>query len=123
MFSELGKTLRSAMRPTTSNCVLPSTHDSELRHRLRDAAVVALPDWISSAALFDARKCLTRWNLLPPQLYTVHVIQAGGSDKTPAVITRRYSDFRRLHATLCRDHGALMERVCFPRKCCTEWRN
>ncbi|XP_075898220.1 sorting nexin-21 [Nelusetta ayraudi] len=49
-------------------------------------------------------------------LYTIHVIQAGGSDKTPAIITRRYSDFRRLHATLCRDHGALMERVCFPRK-------
>lgn len=58
---------------------------------------------------------------LPPpplslQLYTIHVIQAGGSDKTPAIITRRYSDFRRLHATLCRDHGALMERVCFPRE-------
>ncbi|CAN9516221.1 unnamed protein product [Ophioblennius macclurei] len=49
-------------------------------------------------------------------LYTVHVIQSGGSDKTPAIITRRYSDFQRLHATLRRHHGDQMERVCFPRK-------
>ncbi|XP_054655004.1 sorting nexin-21 [Dunckerocampus dactyliophorus] len=49
-------------------------------------------------------------------LYTIHVIQSGGSDKTPAVITRRYSDFRRLHATLRRHHRGQMERVVFPRK-------
>ncbi|XP_071314866.1 sorting nexin-21 [Trachinotus anak] len=49
-------------------------------------------------------------------LYTIHVIQSGGSDKTPAIITRRYSDFQRLHATLRRNHGNQMERVCFPRK-------
>ncbi|XP_078100301.1 sorting nexin-21 isoform X2 [Sander vitreus] len=48
-------------------------------------------------------------------LYTIHVIQSGG-DKTPAIITRRYSDFQRLHATLRRNHGDQMERVCFPRK-------
>lgn len=49
-------------------------------------------------------------------LYTIHVVQAGGSDKTPAVITRRYSDFQRLHTTLRRNHGDQMHRVCFPRK-------
>ncbi|AWP09976.1 putative sorting nexin-21-like [Scophthalmus maximus] len=49
-------------------------------------------------------------------LYTIHVIQSGGSDKTPAIITRRYSDFQRLHVTLRRNHGDQMERVCFPRK-------
>ncbi|XP_038134319.1 sorting nexin-21 [Cyprinodon tularosa] len=49
-------------------------------------------------------------------LYTIHVIQSGGSDKTPAVITRRYSDFQRLHAALRRNHGDQMERVSFPRK-------
>lgn len=49
-------------------------------------------------------------------LYTIHVIQSGGSDKNPAIITRRYSDFQRLHATLRRHHGDQMERVCFPRK-------
>uniref|UniRef100_H3CEG7 Sorting nexin family member 21 n=1 Tax=Tetraodon nigroviridis TaxID=99883 RepID=H3CEG7_TETNG len=49
-------------------------------------------------------------------LYTIHVIQAGGSDKTPAVITRRYSEFQKLHVRLCRNHGEQMERVCFPRK-------
>ncbi|KAM7410745.1 hypothetical protein PAMA_020944 [Pampus argenteus] len=49
-------------------------------------------------------------------LYTIHVIQSGGSDKTPAIITRRYSDFQRLHAMLRRNHGDQMERVCFPRK-------
>lgn len=50
------------------------------------------------------------------QLYTIHVIQAGGSDKTPAVITRRYSEFQKLHVRLCRHHGEQMERVHFPRK-------
>ncbi|KAM6925392.1 sorting nexin-21 [Xenentodon cancila] len=49
-------------------------------------------------------------------LYTIHVIQSGGSDKTPAIITRRYSDFQRLHATLRRKYGDQMERICFPRK-------
>ncbi|KAF3696363.1 Sorting nexin-21 [Channa argus] len=49
-------------------------------------------------------------------LYTIHVIQSSGSDKTPAIITRRYSDFQRLHSTLRRNHGDQMERVCFPRK-------
>ncbi|XP_043984360.1 sorting nexin-21 [Gambusia affinis] len=49
-------------------------------------------------------------------LYTIHVIQSGGSDKMPAVITRRYSDFQRLHATLRRNYGNQMERVSFPRK-------
>ncbi|KAF6725362.1 Sorting nexin-21 [Oryzias melastigma] len=49
-------------------------------------------------------------------VYTIHVIQSGGSDKTPAIITRRYSDFQRLHATLRRKYGDQMERVCFPRK-------
>lgn len=50
------------------------------------------------------------------QLYTIHVIQSGGCDKTPAIITRRYSDFQRLHAILRRHYGDQMERVCFPRK-------
>ncbi|KAM6928742.1 sorting nexin-21 [Lycodopsis pacificus] len=49
-------------------------------------------------------------------LYTIHVIQSGGSDKTPAVITHRYSDFQRLHAALRHNHRDQMERVCFPRK-------
>lgn len=51
-----------------------------------------------------------------PQLYTIHVIQSGMFDKTPAVITRRYTDFERLHSRLRRRHGDHMERVCFPRK-------
>ncbi|XP_071205185.1 sorting nexin-21-like isoform X2 [Salvelinus alpinus] len=49
-------------------------------------------------------------------LYTIHVIQSGMFDKTPAVITRRYTDFERLHSRLRRRHGDHMERVCFPRK-------
>ncbi|XP_077410592.1 sorting nexin-21 isoform X2 [Vanacampus margaritifer] len=43
-------------------------------------------------------------------VYTVHVVQAGTSDKTPALITRRYSDFQRLHATLRHQHGDQMRR-------------
>uniref|UniRef100_A0A3P8WWI7 Sorting nexin family member 21 n=1 Tax=Cynoglossus semilaevis TaxID=244447 RepID=A0A3P8WWI7_CYNSE len=49
-------------------------------------------------------------------LYTIQVCQSGGSDKTPAVITSRYSDFQRLHATLRRNHGDQMAGICFPRK-------
>lgn len=49
-------------------------------------------------------------------LYTIHVVQSGGADKTPAIITRRYSDFQRLHTMLRHHHGDQMERVCFPRK-------
>ncbi|CAG5996025.1 unnamed protein product [Menidia menidia] len=56
---------------------------------------------------------LVLWSVL---LYTIHVIQSGGSDKTPAVISRRYSDFQKLHAALRRHHGDQMERVSFPRK-------
>ncbi|KAJ8016548.1 hypothetical protein DPEC_G00008390 [Dallia pectoralis] len=49
-------------------------------------------------------------------LYTIHVIQSGLFDKRPAVITRRYSDFERLHHRLRRRHVDDMERVHFPRK-------
>ncbi|KPP74779.1 hypothetical protein Z043_106036 [Scleropages formosus] len=49
-------------------------------------------------------------------LYTIHVIQSGSFDKTPAIITRRYTDFERLHSRLRRHHGDEMEGVCFPRK-------
>ncbi|XP_065105935.2 sorting nexin-21 [Paramisgurnus dabryanus] len=49
-------------------------------------------------------------------LYTLHVIHSGTFDKTPAVITRRYSDFERLHSRLRRRHGDEMDAVYFPRK-------
>ncbi|XP_051516807.1 sorting nexin-21-like [Myxocyprinus asiaticus] len=49
-------------------------------------------------------------------LYTIHVIHSGMFDKTPAVITRRYTDFERLHSRLRRHHGDEMEGVYFPRK-------
>ncbi|XP_028321593.1 sorting nexin-21 [Gouania willdenowi] len=48
-------------------------------------------------------------------LYTINVLQSA-TDRSPAVITRRYSDFRHLHRTLRRLHGNQMEGVCFPRK-------
>lgn len=49
-------------------------------------------------------------------LYTIHVVQSGMFDRSPALITRRYTDFERLHARLRRRHGDEMEGVCFPRK-------
>ncbi|XP_028850531.1 sorting nexin-21 [Denticeps clupeoides] len=49
-------------------------------------------------------------------LYTIQVIEQGMYDKTPAVITRRYTDFERLHARLRRQYGEEVEGVCFPRK-------
>lgn len=52
----------------------------------------------------------------PPQLYTIHLIQSGMFDETPAAITRRYTDFKRLHSCLRRRHRDNMERVGFPRK-------
>lgn len=50
------------------------------------------------------------------QLYTIHLIQSGTFDRNPALITRRYTDFERLHARLRRRHGDEMVGVCFPRK-------
>lgn len=44
------------------------------------------------------------------------MIQSGAFDKTPGLITRRYSDFERLHGRLRRRHGDDMEGLCFPRK-------
>ncbi|XP_062396957.1 sorting nexin-21 [Sardina pilchardus] len=49
-------------------------------------------------------------------LYTIQVLQSGSFDKTPGLITRRYSDFERLHSRLRRRHGDEMEGLCFPRK-------
>ncbi|XP_026119103.1 sorting nexin-21-like isoform X3 [Carassius auratus] len=49
-------------------------------------------------------------------LYTIHVIHSGTFDRTPAVITRRYTDFERLHRRLRRRHGDEMDGVFFPRK-------
>lgn len=49
-------------------------------------------------------------------LYTIHVLQAGTFDKTPAVIARRYTDFERLHHLLRRRHREAMDGVHFPRK-------
>lgn len=50
------------------------------------------------------------------QLYTIHLIQSGTFDKTPAIIARRYTDFERLHHLLRRQHREAMEGVHFPRK-------
>lgn len=50
------------------------------------------------------------------QLYTIHIIQSGTFDKTPAVIARRYTDFERLHRLLRKHHREAMEGVHFPRK-------
>lgn len=44
------------------------------------------------------------------------MIQSGAFDKTPGLITRRYSDFERLHGRLRRHHCDEMEGLCFPRK-------
>uniref|UniRef100_A0A9J8D9U4 Sorting nexin family member 21 n=3 Tax=Cyprinus carpio TaxID=7962 RepID=A0A9J8D9U4_CYPCA len=49
-------------------------------------------------------------------LYTIHIIHSGTFDKTPAIITRRYTDFERLHSRLRRRHGDEMDGVFFPRK-------
>ncbi|XP_066527878.1 sorting nexin-21 isoform X2 [Hoplias malabaricus] len=49
-------------------------------------------------------------------LYTIHIIQSASFDKTPGVITRRYTDFERLHSRLRRRYGDEMEGVYFPRK-------
>ncbi|XP_017341817.1 sorting nexin-21 [Ictalurus punctatus] len=49
-------------------------------------------------------------------LYTIHLIQSGTFDNTPAIIARRYTDFERLHHVLRRQHREAMEGVHFPRK-------
>ncbi|NXD16229.1 SNX21 protein, partial [Nothocercus nigrocapillus] len=49
-------------------------------------------------------------------LYTIYLIRSGRSDKAPAAITRRYSDFERLNRRLRGRFGCDMAGVAFPRK-------
>lgn len=49
-------------------------------------------------------------------LYTIHVIKSGQFDKTPSLITRRYTDFNCLHSRLRGLYGDEMRGIAFPRK-------
>ncbi|MBN3288233.1 SNX21 protein, partial [Polyodon spathula] len=49
-------------------------------------------------------------------LYTVHVMKSGQFDKTPSPITRRYTDFNRLHSQLRGLYRDEMQGITFPRK-------
>ncbi|KAM8798160.1 LOW QUALITY PROTEIN: sorting nexin-21 [Eudromia elegans] len=49
-------------------------------------------------------------------LYTIYLIHSGRSDKAPAAIARRYSDFERLNRRLRGRFGGDMAGVAFPRK-------
>ncbi|XP_074867524.1 sorting nexin-21 isoform X2 [Carettochelys insculpta] len=49
-------------------------------------------------------------------LYTIYLICSGQFDKAPAALTRRYSDFERLHRRLRHQFGCDMAGVSFPRK-------
>lgn len=71
---------------------------------------------MSVCSVADAPSVTVNVPVVCLQLYTIHVIESSSGDKTPAIITRRYSDFQRLHATLRRNYGDVMERVCFPRQ-------
>ncbi|XP_072862317.1 sorting nexin-21 isoform X3 [Chlorocebus sabaeus] len=51
-----------------------------------------------------------------PQLYTLAVIGPGPPDCQPAQISRRYSDFERLHRNLQRQFRGPMAAISFPRK-------
>ncbi|XP_029468597.1 sorting nexin-21 [Rhinatrema bivittatum] len=49
-------------------------------------------------------------------LYTIYLIKSGQFDKTPATISRRYSDFEKLNRHLRRRFGCDMHGISFPRK-------
>ncbi|KAL1786330.1 sorting nexin-21 [Sigmodon hispidus] len=49
-------------------------------------------------------------------LYTLAVMGPGSSDRQPAQISRRYSDFERLHRNLQRQFRGPMAAISFPRK-------
>ncbi|XP_028667669.1 sorting nexin-21 isoform X1 [Erpetoichthys calabaricus] len=49
-------------------------------------------------------------------LYTIHVIKSGQFDKCPGIITRRYTDFAKLHSHLRKHNKEDMEGIVFPRK-------
>ena len=51
-----------------------------------------------------------------PQLYTLAVMGPGPPDRQPAQISRRYSDFERLHRNLQRQFRGPMAAISFPRK-------
>ncbi|XP_005986763.1 sorting nexin-21 [Latimeria chalumnae] len=49
-------------------------------------------------------------------LYTIHLIKFGCFDKTPAIITRRYTDLKKLNEKLRKLFKSDMEDICFPKK-------
>uniref|UniRef100_A0A8C0QCH9 Sorting nexin family member 21 n=1 Tax=Canis lupus familiaris TaxID=9615 RepID=A0A8C0QCH9_CANLF len=51
-----------------------------------------------------------------PQLYTLAVMGPGPPSRQPAQISRRYSDFERLHRNLQRQFRGPMAAISFPRK-------
>nr|XP_057908099.1 sorting nexin-21 isoform X3 [Doryrhamphus excisus] len=114
----LSSTDASPVGPATSSLLTRQLHDSwRSLHGLGDGSPTPKMQRQADTLSFEVTDASVVQNDSSKYvLYTIHVIRSGGSDKTPAVITRRYSDFRHLHATLRRQHGGQMERVVFPRK-------
>ncbi|KAM9785753.1 sorting nexin-21 [Neosynchiropus ocellatus] len=107
----------SPVGPSPSSLLTRQHHDSWRSAVLSERSPASLGKQHADNILFEVTDAsVAQDGSSKYVLYTIHVIQSGGSDKTPAIITRRYSDFQRLHATLRRNHGDQMEHVCFPRK-------
>ncbi|XP_036389671.1 sorting nexin-21 [Megalops cyprinoides] len=113
----LGESTENGSCSTDGSPVAPSGGPSMLTRQLQESWRSSQSRCIQEKLVFEVTDAaVVQEGTSKYVLYTIHVIQSGTFDKTPALITRRYTDFERLHARLRRRHGDEMEGVCFPRK-------
>lgn len=114
----LGESLDNACSSTDTSPVAPSPKSSSmLTKQLQESWRALRSRSVPDRLMFEVTDAsVVQEGTSKYVLYTVQVIQAGMFDKTPALITRRYSDFERLHSRLRRCHCDEMEGLCFPRK-------
>ncbi|KAG7472571.1 hypothetical protein MATL_G00110310 [Megalops atlanticus] len=113
----LGESTENGSCSTDGSPVAPSGGPSLLTRQLQESWRSSQSRCIQEKLVFEVTDAaVVQEGTSKYVLYTIHVIQSGTFDKTPALITRRYTDFERLHARLRRRHGDEMEGVCFPRK-------
>ncbi|XP_030623664.1 sorting nexin-21 [Chanos chanos] len=101
----------------SSTEISPTGPSNLLTHQLQESWRSLRTRSIPEKLIFEVTDAsVVQENTSKYVLYTIHVIHSGVFDKTPAVITRRYTDFERLHSRLRRRHADEMEGVHFPRK-------
>ncbi|MBN3309082.1 sorting nexin-21 [Amia ocellicauda] len=113
----LGESTENGMCSTDASPVGPPVSQSLLTRQLQDSWRSSRCRTVVEKLVFEVTDAsVVQEGTSKYVLYTIHVIRSGAFDKTPAIITRRYTDFERLHGRLRRCYADEMEGVSFPRK-------